>query len=551
MKTIKIKRMISLILVLAMLSLCACGKTQEENTDNTNSENLNVRYTEPAGYVSKSETVYVNLDNSGNKVKTVVSDWLHTVKAGVYIDDVTNLSQIENVKDDSYPEIDGQNLRWHMNSTDLYYQGISEAELPLSFEIKYFLNDQEMSAADIVGKSGKVKIQITIHNVDDYTVTVNGQDTVMYNPLVVVGGIVLSESRFQNITVENGKSVGDGSKQYAIFAGFPGISESLGINSDNTNSDAAVSFSDTFTISAETNNFELGNLMFAAVPIGSLDIGLNSIANSMGDVRENLSKLQNIQKSLEAMDANTLLNTLTSDPNKISSLSSVVEEAASLYDNNKALLDVINKYTTPNNIKTMQSLINYIEHADIDGLESTLDILNSVFGDDVSAEAIQAGMNLLREMSKDLSNPDVKKAINNMPKTVETLTALQKAINDNKDLINALKAISETGALNNLSSTLAEVQADLTSDSISQLVGFDGDADEVTAKMSAWIELGKQYTIFTKAPQNATTSVMFVFKVDSVKPGTVSDSSSQSDTKAEESSGLKGLFNKIFKSEKK
>lgn len=550
MKTVKIKRILSLILALAMLMLCACGKQDDTDTDKK-TESLHIRYAEPAGYVSKSETVYVNLDNAGNKVKTIVSDWLHTIKAGVYVDDITNLSEIENVKDDSYPEVDGQNLRWHMNGTDLYYQGVSEADLPLDFEIKYFLNNQEMSAADIVGKSGTVKIQITIHNVDEYTVSVNGKDVVMYNPLLVVGGVVLSESRFQNITVENGKAVGDGSKQYAIFAGFPGISESLGITANNTNSEATVSFSNTFTVSAETTNFELGNLMFAAVPIGSLNIGLNSISNSMGDVRENLAKLQSIQKSLEAMDADTLLNTLTSDPNKISNLSSVVEKAASLYDDNKALLAVINKYTTPNNIKTMQTLINYIETADIDGLESTLDVLNSVFGNDVSADAIQAGMNLLREMSNDLSNPDVKKAINNMPQTVETLTSLQKAINDNKDLINALKVLSETDALNNLNSTLTDMQTSLTTDSITQLVGFEGDADEVTAKMSAWVELGKRYTIFTKAPQGATTSVMFVFKVDSVKPETVANTADKTETQAEESSGLKGFFNKIFKSDKK
>ena len=138
-----------------------------------------------------------------------------------------------------------------------------------------------------------------------------------------------------------------------------------------------------------------------------------------------------------------------------------------------------------------------------------------------------------------------------MPQTVETLTSLQKAINDNKDLVNALKVLSETDALNNLNSTLTDMQTSLTTDSITQLVGFEGDADEVTAKMSAWVELGKRYMIFTKAPQGATTSVMFVFKVDSVKPETVAHTADKTETQAEESSGLKGFFNKIFKSDKK
>ena len=69
--------------------------------------------------------------------------------------------------------------------------------------------------------------------------------------------------------------------------------------------------------------------------------------------------------------------------------------------------------------------------------------------------------------------------------------------------------------------------------------------------MTAWLELGKAYTIFTKKTQTMTSSVMFVYKTDSVRVSSVNDDEHTeeipAENEAEESSGLKGLFNKIFK----
>ena len=70
--------------------------------------------------------------------------------------------------------------------------------------------------------------------------------------------------------------------------------------------------------------------------------------------------------------------------------------------------------------------------------------------------------------------------------------------------------------------------------------------------MTAWLELGKAYTIFTKKTQTMTSSVMFVYKTDSVRVSSVNDDEENTEeisaeNEAEETSGLKGLFNKIFK----
>ena len=542
----KFKSIFCILLAFAMIFLCACGdNSQDDSEEDVNS----VRYNVPAASVKKTETVYVNLDNTGTQKSIKVSDWLHVPQGGVYVDDVTNLTSVVNVKDDSKPQVNGSTLRWHMSMTDLYYQGDYSGKLPLEFKISYTLDGQPISAKDIAGKSGKVKITIKMNNVDAYSVKVNGVNMTMYNPMLVVGGISLSEMKFQNIAVDNGRVVGSGNTQYAVLAGFPGINESLGLSSLSSDADSTYKFNDTFVISADVNNFEIGNFMFSAIPIASLDIGLDNISDSVDSLRSNLQKLQNVQKSLQQIDASKLLNTLSSNPDKLNNLSSLVKQASSLYSENAALINVLNKYTTPQNLATIQVLVEYIRTADFNGLEDALKVINSIFGDDASQETINQGLQLLKEMSSDLNDPQVQKAIDNLPKTVNTLSELQKAVEENKDLINALQALSESNALSSIDSTLSNLKGSIATDSLSSI---SGDANTLSAKMTAWLELGKTYTIFTKKAQNASSSVMFVFKTDSVRVNSSNgneETASNTEDVPENASegGIKGFFNKIFK----
>lgn len=543
----KFKRIVSLLLVVVMLTFCACSK-QIDKTNDDSDDKQQIKYTTPAGLVKKTETVYVNLDNTGNVTQTIVSDWIHTTQSQVYVNDVTNLSQIENIKDDTVPDVNGQNLKWYMDTTDLYYQGKTDAQVPLQFQLSYTLDGNPISAAQLVGKSGHVEITIKMINTDDYIVKVNGKDMVMYNPLIVVGGLSLSEAKFQNITVKNGRAMGNGSSQMVIFAGFPGINESLGLTdiSQNTNTEMQYSFDDTFVVSADAVDFEIGNFMFAALPIASLDIGLNSISTSMDDVRANLSKLQSVQQSLQRIDADKLLNTITSNPNKLDELSDLIGQAATLYDENKALIDVLNNFATPQNMQTIQVLTEYISTADFEGLEEALGVINSIFGDDESSAKIQEGLKLLQQMSEDLSDPEVQKAIKNLPQTISTLSALQKAVDENRDMIAALQTLADSDVFSTIDSALSGVEGSLAAGSISQFATITGDADEITAKMTAWIELGKRYTIFTRKTENMTSSVMFIYKVDSLKSTSDVVENIVSEPEVEESTGLKAFFKKLF-----
>jgi len=537
-----IKKIIALLLAVAMLLLSACGS--ENITENENSDY--VTYNTPAGFAKKSETVYVNLDSKGNPLQTIVSDWIHTTQSEVYVDDKTNLSEIVNVKDDSKYEVDGQNIRWHMKSTDLYYQGKSTQTLPVNFKIQYSLDGKSIEPSVLLGKSGNVQIKITMTNTDSYQAKVNGQTVTMYNPLAIVGGVMLSENKFSNITIKNGQLVGTGNTQYAMLAGFPGLRESLGVTQNSTEGENVFTLDNEFIITADVTEFELGNFMFAGLPVSSLGIGLNSVTNSMDDVRDNLAKLQSVQASLQSMNLDSVINAMTTDSNKLANLSALVTQASSIYQSNQALLNVIDKYTTADNLAAIQTLSDYISTADFTGLEDALTVINSIFGNEESAAIISDGMSVLKQMSADLSDPQVQQAINNLPQTVNTLSQLQSAINENRTLIEALKSLSDTSALSNLTSTVNDLKSSLAADSMLSIFNADGNSDEVAARMTAWFKIGTGYTIFTKKADTMNSSVVFVFKTDSIKKGVQSAVDDEDYESANNDSSSKGFLDKIL-----
>lgn len=539
----KMKKIIAVVLIPAFLFLSACSSGKDQNEDSGEYET----YSSPAGFAKKSETVYVNLDNEGNPLQTIVSDWIHTTESGVYVDDKTNLSEIVNVKDDSKYEVNGQNIRWHMKSTDLYYQGKSMQNLPVNFKVTYTLDGQPISPDELLGKSGKVQITVTMTNTDSYKAKVNGQSVTMYNPIAIVGGVMLSESKFSNISIKNGQVVGTGNTQYAMLAGFPGLRESLGVTPNENGEDSVFTLDNEFVITADVTEFELGNFMFAGLPVSALGIGLNSVTSSIDDVRENLSKLQSVQQSLQSMNLDSVINALTSDSDKLASLSSLVTQASSIYQNNQALLKVIDKYTTSNNLAAIQNLSDYISSADFTGLEDALNVINSIFGNAESAAVIENGMAVLKQMSADLSDPAVQQAINNLPQTVNTLSQLQSAINENRTLIDALRSLSNASALSNLTSTVNDLKTSLAANSMLSIFNANGNSDEVAARMTAWFKVGTNYTIFTKKAEAMTSSVVFVFKTDSIKKGiesAVKDENVQDDTAKE--NPIKKFVNNIL-----
>ena len=113
-----------------------------------------------AEQVTKEESVYVNAGADGSVTGITVSDWLKNAGINGTISDKSTLKDIQNVKGEETFEQNGEGLNWSAGSNDIYYQGTTDKELPVSVSLSYRLDGKEISPEELAGKSGKVEIRV-------------------------------------------------------------------------------------------------------------------------------------------------------------------------------------------------------------------------------------------------------------------------------------------------------------------------------------------------------------------------------------------------------
>ena len=94
---------------------------------------------------SKEETVYVIAGADGKQQSVIVSDWLKNPNKETSLQDVSDLTDIENVKGDETWTANGTSLTWDAQGNDIYYQGKSETELPVTMNISYQLDGKDIA----------------------------------------------------------------------------------------------------------------------------------------------------------------------------------------------------------------------------------------------------------------------------------------------------------------------------------------------------------------------------------------------------------------------
>ena len=228
----------------------------------------------PVFAASKSETVYSNLDSNGKAYKTIVSTQLTNEDKSDEITDISNLLNIENTNGNETFKKEGNQIVWDSNGNNIYYKGESDKQLPVECKITYELNGEEISAEELKGKSGNVKIKINYTNNEKHIVSINGKQVTMYTPFIIVAGTKIDNAKNKNIQITNGKIVDNGESTLAVGIAMPGMQENIGI------SKSKIDIPEEIEISMETEDLEMGNII-AVVAVKGIDEDLTSDLNSM------------------------------------------------------------------------------------------------------------------------------------------------------------------------------------------------------------------------------------------------------------------------------
>lgn len=228
----------------------------EENTSKTNESSDK----QTTSFTKKTETVYAVLNGDGSLSDIVVSGWLHNDSGIKNLKEKLNLTDVKNVKTDEVPEDNNGEYTWNSDSNDIYYQGNSTEQLPVTMQITYELDGQQLSQEELKGKSGHLKINIHLTNVNSETKTINGKNVIIH-PFYVAGGMLsLNNDHYSNTTCDQGKIVTDGSKQMLVFAAVPGLKDTLD-SADLSKVSDQLSIGDDINIECDVTDCDELNLM--------------------------------------------------------------------------------------------------------------------------------------------------------------------------------------------------------------------------------------------------------------------------------------------------
>lgn len=354
-----------------------------------------------ASEINKDESVYVNLNSEGKVTKETVTNWVHTDEGDLNINDKSSLNNIENIKGDEEPTKDGENLKWNIKGSDLYYKGETNKELPIDVNIKYYLDDKEIKGEDLIGKSGKFKMEMELKNKSSKEVDISGEKRKIYTPIITASVVTLPVDKFKDIKVNSGEIISEGNNNIVAFASVPGLKESLNLKDDTLDLD----LEEKLVIEGNVENFELGPIMITATSeMPDLDKleksdSLDKVMDALGDLKDASNKLldgtnllsSGINEAKGKLDQGKVafnnnlkeaMSLLSSDQ-KVKMANKLIEDAYFAKDLDTAKLKEILSLLTDENINEANKLIKdtqgIMEHKGL--IESSVNVFKGLAND--------------------------------------------------------------------------------------------------------------------------------------------------------------------------
>lgn len=440
----------------------------------------------------KTETVYSVLNSDGSISDTIVSSWLHDEDGINNIKETLNLTDVKNIKSNEKPSKDGNTYTWNAKGNDVYYEGTATKQLPVSVKIRYELDGQEISANDIQGKSGHLKLTISFTNNYSEVKNINGKSIVIHPSYLAGGMLNMSTGKFSNVKCESGKIVNDGTNEMLAFANIPGLNETLkSAGLDKVNNQLGIS--DDVTVEADVNDFDLGSIMVGMTNEIDLASELGDIG-SVSELTDGIDQLieadnQLIDGSKQLYDGTTQLKEqaapLTGSSNQVRQLSA---GAIQLNDGVKALQTGLTAYT--NGVDTLaagsQQLygipqgVSQIQTGVSGNLgQGKTNLLDGATKLNEGLKQLEAQVNTLNPTELETMQEQINKAMGNLDSMQNTITAdsatlgdLSKSLQDASDSLDKLKK----------DTTLADQIADVATDVAELQNTVEANNANITAK---------------------------------------------------------------------
>ena len=376
--------------------------------------------------LTKEENVYVKLNENGKEESVTISEHLYDY-SGKNIKDKSSLTNIKNINGDEKYNQNGSDLVWETNGKEIYYQGQTDKELPISIDVKYYLDGKQTNVDDMLGKKGNIKIVLKYTNKLSKKVNINGKQEKIYVPYAIVTTSILNNTNNKNIKVTNGKIINNGESSVITAISSPGLYESLKLEK--------LKDLDTIEINYDTDYFELSSIYSIATTSLFDDSNMNMFKD-INDIYKNIDLLQSNMNTI--VDASKKLSDGSNQMDSgINELNNKIQELTKKYKYYRSL----DKNTLKEKIITIieDNLKNITPALEEEITKETSKILH-----DNQEELENAVIIYTKENTKKVLEPEINKIISKL--NLEEL--ITKVVNSNT--YNLLKDDKELKEITNL-----------------------------------------------------------------------------------------------------
>ncbi|HOV69068.1 MAG TPA: hypothetical protein PLZ84_01945, partial [Clostridia bacterium] len=170
----------------------------------------------------KEEVIYGILNHDGS----VDNLYAVNIFSGGAITDYGDYTDIRNLTTSEQINVDGDKITANTEADRFYYQGtLKNKELPWDIAIKYYLDGREISADDLGGKTGALKIQISVKQN-------NKVNSTFFDNYALQITLALDNSLCSNIAADNATIAEAGSKKQLAFTVLPGKGADIEVTAD-------------------------------------------------------------------------------------------------------------------------------------------------------------------------------------------------------------------------------------------------------------------------------------------------------------------------------
>ena len=218
-----------------------------------------------AGTMAKDETVYVNLNGDGSVSAAYVVNAFELAETGT-IADRGNYTEVENLSTTDILTFADRIVGGEAPAGRFYYQGtLAETALPWDIDISYLLNGKEVSATELVGADGDIKIHLQTRQGD-----VRYQS--FFDNYVLQMSYTLDANKCSELS-------GDGAN--IVLAG----------KTYNVNYTVMQGKEADYTLSFKANDFEMGAIQIRALHTSGIEIDTSEFDQKIDDAQNDFGEL--------------------------------------------------------------------------------------------------------------------------------------------------------------------------------------------------------------------------------------------------------------------